>query len=106
MVVLGAVFQQLSEVGVPFPVCYHLQDMNLHLRSAQWMAKQSQGGFSVSFFWPACATKQVDEAGSSKKAIFRSRKKRRRMKKAAKATVSDVTTPNSVQSEVLVASPI
>ena len=31
----------------------HMQELKLMLITAQWMAKQLSGGFSVSFFWPA-----------------------------------------------------
>ena len=41
-----------SGVGIPLPVCIHLQDLGLQFEDAQWTAKQSNTGFSISFFWP------------------------------------------------------
>ena len=50
--VLEGSFTGLQVVGIPLPVCIHLEDLELQLEGAQWTAKQSNTGFSISFFWP------------------------------------------------------
>ena len=50
--VLEGSFAGLQGVGIPLPVCIHLQDLGLQFEGAQWTAKQSNTGFSISFFWP------------------------------------------------------
>ena len=56
------------------PVCIHLQDLGLKLEGAQWMTKQSNTGFSISFFWPVqnCSTVGV---------ILPGKKRRKRQKR-------------------------
>ena len=51
--VLDGCYLHLLSVGVPLPLCVHMQELGLMLGTAQWTAKQSSSGFSVSFFWPA-----------------------------------------------------
>ena len=48
-----------ADIGVPFSVCVQLQERRLQLHDAQWTARNSTGGFSISFFWPALATNQL-----------------------------------------------
>ena len=73
--VLDGAFLQLNEVGFPLPLCNHMKEKKLELESAQWTAKQTAGGFSVSFFWP------VDlKVTTELKKQPRKRKKRRRRK--------------------------
>ena len=44
----------LQKSGIPLPVCLYMQGKGLQLEDAQWTAlRQSNGGFSVTFFWPA-----------------------------------------------------
>ena len=50
--VLEGSFAGLQGVGIPLPVCIHLQDLGLQLEGAQWTAKPSNTGFSISFFCP------------------------------------------------------
>ena len=52
MTVLEGSFAGLQGVGIPLPVCIHLQDLGLQFEGAQWTAKHSNTGFSISFFWP------------------------------------------------------
>ena len=51
--VLEGPYTHLQAVGVPLPLCMHMQELKLMLNEAQWTTKQSSGGFSVCFFWPA-----------------------------------------------------
>ena len=51
--VLEGCYSHLLAVGVPLPLCIHSQELGVVMDSAQWTAKQSSSGFSVSFFWPA-----------------------------------------------------
>ena len=53
MSVLESSYTELKKFGVPLPVCICMQDKGLQLECAQWTARQSSGGFSVTFFWPA-----------------------------------------------------
>ena len=50
--VLEGSFTDLKGVGIPLPVCIHLQDSGLQFGGAQWTAKQSNTEFSIFFFWP------------------------------------------------------
>ena len=43
--VLEGSFAGLQGVGIPLPVCIHLQDLGLQFEGAQWTAKQSNTGF-------------------------------------------------------------
>ena len=51
--VLEAPYASLHKYGVPLPVCLCMQGKGIQLGSAQWTAKQSHSGFSISFFWPS-----------------------------------------------------
>ena len=70
----------LSSVGLPLSLCVQLQVSCLKLNEAQWTARSTPGGFSVSLFWPAPAP---EKNGCCQK---RKRKKRRRAK-AGQVTV-------------------
>ena len=52
--VLEGAFVGLHEVGVPLPVCMHLQDNGTRFESAQWTAKEMKSGFFGQFTppWP------------------------------------------------------
>ena len=50
--VIDGHYVSLEEHGVPLPVCIQLHQHRLDLHDAQWTARHSTGGFSVSFFWP------------------------------------------------------
>ena len=76
--VLEGDFASLCALGFPLPLSLQLQQSCLRLNEAMWTARSTNGGFSVSFFWPASDLKgQVQP------------KKRRRAK--AKKMVSTVT---------------
>jgi len=51
--VLESSYTELKKFAVPLPVCICMQDKGLQLECAQWTARQSSGGFSITFFWPA-----------------------------------------------------
>ena len=55
--VLDGQYASLEDQGVPFSLCLHLQQVGLQLHQAQWTARHSLGGFSISF-WPALEKKQ------------------------------------------------
>ena len=61
---------------VSHSVCLQLQQLGVRLHEAQWTARNSLGGFSISFFWPALERNQ-----SSKK----QQKMRRKMNKKSAA---------------------
>lgn len=77
--VLEGCYNHLQAVGVPLPLCMHMQELGLFLNTAQWTAKQSIGGFSVSFFWPALSVSPYHSAAPKPR-------KRRRKKKNVKLT--------------------
>ena len=56
--VLEGQYASLMDQGVPLSVCLHLQQLGLQLQQAQWTARHSLGGFSISFFWPALEKNQ------------------------------------------------
>ena len=74
--VLEGSFTDLKGVGIPLPVCIHLQDSGLQFGGAQWTAKQSNTEFSIFFFWPVQLLVLTDLHG---KKCRRHRKKARRM---------------------------
>ena len=76
--VLEGSFAGLEGVGIPLPVCIHLQDLGLQFEGAQWTAKQSNIGFSISFFWPV--------QDRSAFGVNRPGKKHRRRRKKARCT--------------------
>ena len=87
--VIDGYFAALREVGVPASVCLQLQESKLHLRQAQWTARQTTAGFSVCFFWP------VPEAGANngsptQQASFKRKKRRRYKKKVPTASMTTV----------------
>ena len=51
--VLESKYASLVDHGVPLSVSLQLQQLGLQLHQAQWTARHSFGGFSISFFWPA-----------------------------------------------------
>ena len=51
--VLEGQYACLVDQGVPFSVRLRLQQLGLQLNQAQWTARNSLGGFSIAFFWPA-----------------------------------------------------
>ena len=55
-------------------------DKDLQLKDAQWTARQSNGGFSVTFFWPALNPSEVDVKTTVP--VVRKKKRRRRKGKA------------------------
>ena len=55
--VLDGVFSSMCKAGLPLSICIHLQEKGLDFDGAVWTAKQTQSGFSVSFFWShTCAS--------------------------------------------------
>ena len=50
--VLEGSFADLKGIGIPLPVCIHLQGSGLQFGGAQWIAKLSNTEFSIFFFWP------------------------------------------------------
>ena len=70
----------LQKSGVPLPVCMCMQGKGLQLGNAQWTARQSNGGFSVTSFWPALNPERVD----FKPTMQGVRKKKQRRRRKAK----------------------
>ena len=50
--VIEGYYVSLQEAGLPLSVCIQFQDCKLSLRHAQWTARQTGSGFSMSLFWP------------------------------------------------------
>lgn len=51
--VLESPYSGLEDLGIPPSVCLQLQQLGLQLDNAQWTARHSLVGFSISFFWVA-----------------------------------------------------
>ena len=84
--VLESQYVSLGDLGVPFSVCLQMQQLGLQLHEAQWTARHSLGGFSISFFWPA-----LDNHQPTKKKK-KSKKSKVNRKKASVSTTSKSTT--------------
>ena len=83
--VLESKYASLVDHGVPFSVSLQLQQLGLQLHQAQWTARHSIGGFSISF-WPA-----LDPSKSKPP------RKQKKVKKMKKPTVRCVTNSCSNQ---------
>ena len=91
--VLESHYVSLEDHGVPLSVCLQLQQLGLQLSQAQWTARHSLGGFSISFFWPALEKNQPVK--NSKK-----------LKRRKKAKVKSVSKPDSDQASVIHLKPV
>ena len=78
--VIEGYYVSLQEAGLPLSVCIQLQECKLSLRHAQWTARQTSSGFSVSLFWP----EQLD---AQKGVIPSAKKRRKRCKRKMDKTV-------------------
>ena len=76
--VLEGQYASLEDHGVPLSVCLQLQQLGVKLHEAQWTARHSLGGFSISFFWPALERNQP----------FKKQQKMRKSKVNKKSTVA------------------
>ena len=94
-------FTGLQGVGIPLPVCIHLQDLGLQLEGAQWTAKQSNPGFSISFFWPV-----QDHSTVVGKKRRKSRKRVRRRSGQASSSMGRAQGLNSVDDRKVTRTPI
>jgi hypothetical protein len=56
--VLEGNYTKLSELGLPLSLAVELQSRNLRLDSSLWTARHTNGGYSVSFFWPSTRYKR------------------------------------------------
>ena len=57
--VLEDQYASLEDHGVPLSVCLQLQQLGVKLHEAQWTARHSLGGFSISFFLASPGKKPV-----------------------------------------------
>ena len=64
-------FASLVGLGFPLSLSLHLQEKSLRLSQANWTAKSTSGGFSISLFWPA-----PDPKSQAKPRRRRTRKRR------------------------------
>ena len=71
---------ELASAGLPFSVCLRLQELGLPMSAAQWSTRQTNSGFSVSFFWPS--TRGATTVTQLKS---RNRRRRRRRRKRVSA---------------------
>ena len=77
--VLESPYSMLTEFGVPLPVCLCMQNKGLQLDKALWTARQSNGGFSISYL--LLESKSAQDITT----VAKKRRKRRRQKKKAQA---------------------
>ena len=85
--VLEGGYASLCALGLPLSLSIQLQQSCLKLCEAQWTARSSAGGFSVSLFWPS-APEKVKNVATFKK------KKRRRKRGKARVQAAQPTTPS------------
>ena len=78
--VLESPYTVLQRSGIPLPVCLCMQGKGLQLEDAQWTARQSNGGFSVTFFWPALIPSEADLKATVP--VVKKKTKQRRKRKA------------------------
>ena len=46
-------YSGLHALGAPLPLCIHMQELGLRMaHDALWSSRQSNSGFSVTFYWP------------------------------------------------------
>ena len=57
--VVDGLHMDLAKTGVPLSICLLLQQQGLLMDTAQWSAKQTATGFSVSFFWPGPTVRTI-----------------------------------------------
>ena len=51
--VLEGNYAKMTELGLPLSLAVELQTSNLRLDTSLWTARHTNGGYSVSFFWPS-----------------------------------------------------
>ena len=85
--VLVGDFASLCALGLPLSLGVQLQQSCLKLSDAQWTARSTSGGFSVSFFWPPPEKVKIENQPWKKK----KRKRRQRCKAKAQETVATTT---------------
>ena len=56
--VLEGNYAKMTELGLPLSLAVELQIRNLHLDTSLWTARHTNGGYSVSFFWPSLRCKR------------------------------------------------
>ena len=81
--VIEGYYVSLQEAGLPLSVCIQLQECKLSLSHAQWTARQTSSGFSVSLFWP----EQLGAQKAEKGVIQSAKKRRKRCKRKVNKTV-------------------
>ena len=75
VIILEGDFASLTAYGFCMAISLQLQQSCLSLSDAMWTAKSTNGGFSVSLFWPTPAPELKSDAQ-----VKRKRKRRRRAK--------------------------
>ena len=84
--VLEGDYASLCALGLPLSLSIQLQQSCLKLCGAQWTARSTDGGFSVSLFWPS-APENVRSDAKLKKKRRRRRKRGKARVQAAQATI-------------------
>ena len=96
--IVDGLHADLAKTGVPLSICLLFQQQGLLMDSAQWSAKQTITGFSVSFFWPQQCTqygpKSAGHAGHRRKQKHKGLKR----KSGTTALTSDTAAANPIGS--------
>ena len=93
-------------LGIPIPVCMHLQHGGFTFRKAMWTAKQSASGFSIHFFWPE--PHQGEKSNSSRPKCKTKKRKNNKKREVLKSLENQDTTPSKmleVQKPVVIEEP-
>ena len=81
------------DAGVPLSICLCMQERGLTLQKAQWTAKNTNAGFSVSFVWPTsepCAMAVARDLETVPRKRRRSSRRRRKLSKAIQCELDSV----------------
>ena len=93
MAVLESPLLATHGAGVLLPICLCMQERGLTLQKAQWTDKNTNAGFSVSFFWPTsepCAMAVARDLETVPRKCRRSSRRRRKLSKAIQCELDSV----------------
>ena len=86
--IVNGLHADLVKTGVHLSICLLLQQQGLLMDSAQWTAKQTATGFSVSFFWPRPPGQCRQYGTKNGRRTGRRRKRKRRGLKTKSGTTT------------------
>ena len=102
--VLEAAYTRLQAVGIPMPLCMHMQELGMNMSDALWTSRQTKSGFSVPFFWPTCTSSvpwypPLYPTGAGFIPPKKRRRRRRKRYTSKKSVVPNVNTQGPVHKQ-------